>query len=113
MDRDTGELVPVSSPVPVEEDLVARSPGSTEEAVSPTVGDMPNAVVTLGDTAEVGEEDPGPALLLVTGDSDQGPPCLDEVPWTTKLVPRSTVVFLRSDVRVTPLLVSAARAARR
>lgn len=105
-----------------EEDLVPRSAETKEEAVSRPLGGMPNAVVTPGDTAETEEEDPGPTLFIVTDDSDQGPLCprgvlgvkdRDELPLTTKLVPRWTVVFPWSDVRVTPLPVSAELAARR
>lgn len=110
------ELVPPSSPVPTEdvatggdgEDLVPSRTEAKEEAVSPVVGGMPNAVVTSGYTSEAEEEDRGPTLLMVTDDSDQGPLCLpgvlgvkdrDELlPLATKLVPRSTVVFPWSDV---------------
>lgn len=123
------ELVPVSSPVSTEdvapggdeEDLVPCSTDTEEEAVSPIAGEMPNAVVTSGDTAEAEEEDPGPNLLMVTEDSDQGPLCLrgvlgvkdrDEFPLTAKLVPSSAVAFPWLDVRVTPPLVSTERAVR-
>lgn len=109
------ELVLASSPVPTEdvatggggEDLVPSSTEAKEEAVSPIVGEIPNAAATSGDTEEVEEEDPGPTLLTVSDDADQGPLCLpgvlgvkgrDEFPLATKLVPRSTMVFPRSDV---------------
>lgn len=124
------ELVPASSPVPTEdvatggdgEDLVPSSTEAKEEAVSPIVGEMPNAAATSGGTEEAKEEDPGPALLIVSDDADQGPLCLpgvlgvkdrDEFPLATKLIPRSTVVFPRSDVRVTAPLVSTELEARR
>ena len=86
--------------------------------VPPIVGGMADRVVISGDPEEAEEEDAGPALLLVTDDSDQGLLCLPGVAASAeagapavlgvkgrgeshlaaKLVPRSTVVSPRSGV---------------
>lgn len=139
------ELVRASSQIPVEgvvpgrdgRDLVPSSPEAKEKVggfsvdisltggkneveplVSPIVGEVTDGVVISGDTEETGEEDPGPALLRVTDDSDKRPLCLPAVVASEemgapgvlgvkgkgerhlapKLVPRSMVVFLWSEV---------------